>query len=297
MPIHMPPLTRREMLKASLGAGICALAPQEALAEGNDRWVLISDTHIPTDRMVESRGIRMAANLQRTVGQITSLDKKPRGVLLNGDCAHLDGQAGDYKLLNELTEPIRKRGIPLHMTLGNHDHRENFWASAQKASRRAMQSRHVSVIETPRANWFLVDSLDKTNVTPGLMGEEQLAWLAKALDARPKKPALVFGHHHMNFVTSTPIGGITDTPALLEILKPRKQVKAYIFGHTHHWELTQHEGIHLINLPPVAYVFKQGDPSGWVDVFLNPDGATLTLNSLDSVHPSHGKTTELTWRE
>ena len=48
-------------------------------------------------------------------------------------------------------------------------------------------SRHVSVIEADRANWFLLDSLEQVNVTHGLLGKEQIGWLARALDARPDK--------------------------------------------------------------------------------------------------------------
>src|SRR5205085_5467308 len=150
--------------------------------------------------------------------------------------------------------------------------------------------------ETPLANWYLLDSLDKTNVTPGRLGSEQLEWLKKALDARTNKPAIIFGHHHPDFATSVPVGGLLDTQALFDVLGPRKQVKAYIFGHTHHWELAQRDGIHLINLPPVAYVFQPKDPSGWVDVSLSKDGAVLAFYSLDTAHPAHGKKHELTWR-
>ncbi|MGB7933682.1 MAG: hypothetical protein WCH04_15950, partial [Gammaproteobacteria bacterium] len=49
--------------------------------------------------------------------------------------------------------------------------------------------KHVSILETPRANWFLLDSLQRTNDLLGRLGEVQLQWLAKALDARADRPA------------------------------------------------------------------------------------------------------------
>ena len=59
------------------------------------------------------------------------------------------------------------------------------------------------------------------------------------------------------------------------ILRPRKHVKAWIFGHTHQWNVSQDEsGIHLINLPPCAYLFTPGHPNGWVHATLKPDGIT-----------------------
>jgi len=78
-------------------------------------------------------------------------------------------------------------------------------------------------------------------------------------------------------------------PQRFDLLAPRKQVKALIFGHTHHWDLQQKEGLHLINLPAVSYPFKAGDPAGWVDLHLAEQGATLELRSLDPAHPAHGK--------
>lgn len=296
MPIHLPPLSRREFIKVSAAAGASLLCIDEALADDPKSFALLADTHIAADRELIVRDVKMAENLKRVTGEILGSDRKPAGVLLNGDCALKNGQPGDYAALMELFESTSKAGIPVHMSLGNHDDRDVFWKAARQSGPRALQSKHVTVIETPLVNWFLVDSLDKVDVTPGRIGEEQIAWLAKALDSRPNKPAIVYGHHHPDFATSTPIGGLQDTKALFDVLIPRKHVKAYVFGHTHHWELVQKEGIHLINLPPVAYVFQPKDPNGWVEATPKMDGITLKFHALNRTHTEHAKTHELIWR-
>jgi hypothetical protein len=75
------------------------------------------------------------------------------------------------------------------------------------------------------------------------------------------------------------------------------QVKAYIFGHTHNWNLTQHKtGVHLINLPPTGYVFTQGRPSGWVRVTLAKDSMEIELRALDVKQPDHAQVKQLKWR-
>jgi 3',5'-cyclic-AMP phosphodiesterase len=38
------------------------------------------------------------------------------------------------------------------------------------------------------------------------------------------------------------------------VLVPRRQVKAYVHGHTYRWGLEEHEGIHIVNTRAVAYV-------------------------------------------
>src|SRR5205814_1766480 len=119
--------------------------------------------------------------------------------------------------------------------------------------------------------------LDVTDYPPGKAGEAQLAWLAKALDARPDKPAVVCGHHDPRLQEPPPgkqSWSLLDWPDLLKVLEPRRQVKMYVYGHTHVWAVKDHpSGIHLVNLPPVAYVFAAGQPSGWVHAVLRPDGA------------------------
>ena len=187
--------------------------------------------------------------------------------------------------------------MPVHLALGNHDHRERFWEvlPEEKTAQRPLAGRQVALLRTPRANWYVLDSLETTLSTPGLLGREQLDWLAKALDANPSKPALVLLHHNPGTIGT--VGGLKDTAELFEIIRPRKQVKAYIFGHTHFWHVKQDEsGIHLVNLPPVAYVFRAGEPAGWVHALLQRKGMRLELRCVDRAHKSHGQVVNLKWR-
>ena len=53
----------------------------------------------------------------------------------------------------------------------------------------SVATHHVSLVRSRRANWFVLDSPEKTLQTPGLLGAEQLGWLARSLDENPGKPA------------------------------------------------------------------------------------------------------------
>jgi hypothetical protein len=55
------------------------------------------------------------------------------------------------------------------------------------------------------------------------------------------------------------------------------------------------EGLHLINLPPVAYVFGKSFPNGWVQATFRPQGMELTLKTIDPQHPQNGERHELRW--
>ena len=300
MPIHLPPISRRQFLVRSLAAGAgLALGPRLAAgtkpADANS-WALLADTHLATDRALLERGINMTDHFTRVSRELLSLPKRPAGIFIIGDCAFDSGEKGDYGVLTDLLEPLRQDQMPIHLALGNHDNRERFWEAlqAEKAAKRPLADKQTALLRTSRANWFILDSLEKTLSTPGLLGREQLDWLAKSLDANRNKPALVLIHHNPGISGNL---GLKDTLALLEVIRPRQQVKAYIYGHTHAWKVEQDpSGIHLINLPPVAYVFHEGDPAGWVHATLERKGLRLELRCVDVTHKAHGQVVALTWR-
>jgi hypothetical protein len=300
MPIYLPPISRRQFLKRSLGAGVAlAIAPELRAAEKRtdaDFWALLSDIHLAADRHQLGRGINMADHFETVSRELLALPKLPAGVFVNGDCAFNSGETGDYATVADLLAPMRKEGMPIHLALGNHDHREHFWDAFadEKAANRPLADRQASLLKTARANWFILDSLEKTLSTPGLLGHEQLEWLGKALDENQKKPALVMIHHNPGISGNM---GLKDTAALFEVIRPRKQVKAYIYGHTHTWKVEQDDsGLHLINLPPVAYVFQEGQPSGWVHLTLANNGMKLELRCIDTTRKDHGQKFDLKWR-
>jgi 3',5'-cyclic-AMP phosphodiesterase len=301
MPIHVPPISRRSFLAGSVGAA-AALAGAGTLAAAGapvdaDRFALLSDTHVAADRTAMMRGVTVAHHLAKVVTEVAALSPRPAAALVNGDLALGVGEAGDYATLLDLIKPLREAGLPLHLTLGNHDHREHFRAAVPERERDkpAVADREAYVIESPRADWFVLDSLRKTNEVGGDVGEAQLHWLAEQLEARKDKPALVMVHHNPDEEDPSR-GGLADTRALLDLLAPRRHVKALFFGHTHAWSLREREGLHLVNLPPVAYVFQAGLPSGWVDMKTTEGGATLQLRCVDASHRQHGEKHELRWR-
>ncbi len=301
MPIHLPPLSRRAFLERSLllGAGLMVRSRGLGATAKADphRWALLSDAHIAADRAKIARGINMAAQLGAVVLDVLSQPQRPAAALVNGDLALNSGETADYETFVSLVAPLRAAQIPLHLALGNHDHRERFWAAVpdDASVARPVTDRQVALVPAERANWFMLDSLDKTNSTPGVLGAAQLAWLARELDAHADKPALVMTHH--NPALDPAKVALIDEAALYAVLRPRRQVKAHFFGHSHRWSVTSDEsGLHRINLPATAYVFEPDQPSGWVSAQLKPRGMTLQLRCVDPSRREHGETKELTWR-
>jgi len=304
MELHLPSVSRRGFLAGGLAAAASCLWPWKLLADqaarDPNRWILLSDTHICAERDRTHRGIRPAVTFAQARREILALEPAPAGAIISGDCVYLEGRPGDYAVLVEETVPFGRAGLPLYMCLGNHDNRENFYAAFPKkkpTGNPPVEGKHVRVIETPTADWFLLDSLKKTNYTPGELGRSQLEWLAGQLEARGDKPALLVAHHNLNPPDKPNGSGLLDTQEFWELAVSHKQVKAYFFGHTHRWSVEQQDGIWLVNVPATAWLFDQSQPRGWLDVHLQAKGANIVLHALDPRHPKHGQRVELKWRK
>lgn len=301
MPIHLATLNRRRFLGAA-GASVLLYGHEAAAAQADavdaDLVYLLNDTHIGEKQPEDSA---VPSHLRQVVNELVNRPTKPACVLINGDLALKDGQPGDYRHFAKLIDPLQNAGIDTHLTLGNHDHRGVFYEilKDQQPAKPPVASRHIAVVATRHANFFLLDSLQKTMVTQGTIGTEQLRWLASALDSLPTKPAIIVAHHNPR-LGGDPLhfpGGLIDSQELWNVITPRKWVKAYIHGHIHDRNYANHQGIHILNMPATSYV---ADPkkstTGWTTARLSPHGVLLTTHTTDAQHPWNGETKTLTWR-
>jgi Icc protein len=299
MPVHLPAISRRHFIATSVAAAAALSAPSLFAARKTDAdtWALLSDIHIAADPNKTARDTNMTDNLKSVGKEILNWPKRPAGVLVNGDLAFNSGETADYQAVTKLVAPLRNDGMPVYLGMGNHDNRYRFWDAIKeaKSTQPRLADQQVMMVQSKHANIFMLDSLIKTLHTPGVVGAEQRAWLKSNLDANADKPAIVMVHH--NPIENGLKANLDDEKEIFDILRPRKHVKAWIFGHTHQWGMSQDEsGIHLINLPPVAYLFTPGNPNGWVHATLKQNGFRLELRCIDTKHADHGNVKELAWR-
>jgi len=306
MPIILPPITRRQFIKGSLALGGTAIMPSRALsAVGSEgvgldpnRVALLADTHISADpglvypgtkwpgspvKESEHEWVNMAECLAQAAKSVMALNPRPAHLIVNGDCALSNGKEAEYKQFLGLVEPIRAAGITVHVTIGNHDNRENLWKLLPFLKKEHMGVQ-AGVIELPHANLVLLDSGRK-----GTLGDKQLNWLARQLDERADKPALIFGHFNPYPNQGVrPIKGMSDGASLLKLLSERAHARAYLYGHTHEWQHDRRAHLHLINQPAVGYYFGKGLAHGWVDMRLTETSAELELHCINRKHKQHG---------
>jgi len=311
MPLHLGLQTRRSFLRdlsvsgaaVVVSAKLCVselVASDEAAATDEQFFALLADTHISESPDGVARGINMTDNLNSVVAQLGKLPIRPANLIINGDCALSKGTPGEYHNFGNCLKPLDELGIQVHLTMGNHDDRDVLYEhfAAGRLESHPIPVKHVSIIESQFANWFLIDTLVRPGIALGEVGVDQLQWLTKELDARADKPAIVMAHHNPQLVKPEPGGhwmGIWDTDAFLEALQARKHVRALFYGHTHDWSHRKLDDLQLVNLPAVSYVFNENTPNGWVSARLDKEAMHLTLNTLDPEHAKAGQEVEILW--
>lgn len=275
-----------------------AAADSERAGVDPNRVALLADTHISADpnrvypgtkwpgspvKEGEHESVHIANCLVEVGKSVLALNSRPAHLIVNGDCALSNGKETEYRQFLRLVEPIRAAGITVHVTIGNHDNRVNLWKLLPFLKKEHMGIQ-AGVLELPHANLVLLDSGRK-----GILGEEQLDWLAKQLDERADKPALIFGHFNPYRNRGVrPIKGMRDGSSLLKLLAGRKHARAYFYGHTHEWQYDRRDHLHLINQPAVSYYFGKGHAHGWVDMKLAETSADLELHCINLEHKQHG---------
>jgi 3',5'-cyclic-AMP phosphodiesterase len=276
--------------RSFLSAGAITLVMGRADAQAKMRWALLSDTHVPADPADVYRGFKAYENFKTIVPQVAAAPVE--GALICGDLARLQGLPADYATLKQLMAPIAQK-MPVAMAMGNHDDRKNFFSAFGSApGQQNVTGKNVVIVEGSAVRMIVLDSMLAPNITPGQLGKDQRDWLLQFLASAPQRPTLVFVHH--TFEGSD--GSLVDAEKLFDIIKGFRSVKALVYGHSHVYRYDEWNGIHLINLPAVAFNFNDSQPIGWVESELTTEGGSFTLHATGGNKAQDGKTVSLRWR-
>lgn len=227
--------------------------------------VLCADTHVNSDKKCPQQ----REGLKRTVSDILAMRPRPAHVLFLGDLAFDHGVTNDYRLLKKLVAPLDQAGIRWDACMGNHDRRAAFRSvfPGRGDEPSSVSNLAVSVVQTPRAEFVLLDSCLEGPVH-GAIDEAQRVWLKQTLE-HVSKPVFVCAHHP-----------IKET-GVAELMASNALCKAYLYGHKHEWIPQRQEGVDTLCLPSTGH---WGD-IGFVELRLG-DEAVFTLHQRDFNLPS-----------
>jgi 3',5'-cyclic AMP phosphodiesterase CpdA len=180
----------------------------------------LSDPHITIGPLAA----QPAAGLQRALARVLALEPVPDCVVVTGDLVDR-GRPEEYDALREI---IERFPLPIHLVTGNHDARE-----ALRAGLGLAETSYTA--QYPGFTVVVLDSLRPDLGDAGLLGEEQLGWLDRALGGRPEAPALVCLHHPPVRVGIPGMDAIrlVDGPGLAEVLRRHPHVVRVLAGHLH----------------------------------------------------------------
>ncbi|MFO7936499.1 MAG: metallophosphoesterase [Kiritimatiellia bacterium] len=245
-------------------------------SEFDDNLVaLLADTHIPGSVSPEYQ----RDGLIKTVADILLLRPLPRNVLILGDFAYLFGKKEDYAAAAEIIAPLSGAGIRVTIAMGNHDRRAPFLERfPEYAQRTQVPGRIVSTVQTPHADFILLDSLDDGKVA-GRLDDAQKEWLDETLK-NYQKPVFVTAHHPFREL------GISKT------LTAYPATAGYLNGHNHVWRRAwikrnwqEHYILRTLELPSTGH---WGD-IGYALMRIRPGRAVAELRQRDFFYPKPAK--------
>ncbi|MCZ8515495.1 metallophosphoesterase [Paenibacillus filicis] len=204
------------------------------------QFIHITDTHLNAPGR-EFLKVSMADKLKQIFEHVRMSKLAPAFVVITGDLAH-EGIAEDYqyirKLVNEGSDIV---GAPVHVTLGNHDHRSAF-REGYLGEEPSEQAYYYST--TINGLRLIALNSQVPGKHSGTVDEEQLAWLAEELTSSAPNGTIVALHHPLlNFSGMPSEHIITNAPAIGDILKTGDDVVCIVAGHVHTNNVGLYEGI------------------------------------------------------
>lgn len=254
-------------------SGLPAVNAASGSAPGQDFYfVQLSDTHWGFDGPPnpDSRG-----TLPKAIEAVNALRQPPDFIVFTGDLTHLtlDGQVRRTRMseFRDLVGKLKVRDI--HFLPGEHD------ASADHGE--AFQEFFGPTHYTFEHKGIHFIALDNVSDPKGILGDEQLAWLAADLAKQSKEQPIVVLTHRPLFDLQPEWGWSTaDGPRAVDLLLPFRNVTVF-YGHIH--QENEHMTGHIAHHAAKSLIFPLPPPG-------SPDHKPVPW---DASQPYRG----LGWRE
>lgn len=191
------------------------------------KFIVLSDLHVMPEGEL-SVTLDTGARLEQAIETIAARYHNVDFCVLAGDLTDL-GQPAAYERLKSLIDQIE---IPVHLTLGNHDHRDVFLSVFGKGYV-AETGKIDKAFDAKGYRIILLDSSEPGRVD-GVLTETQITWLKARLAEATDRPVIVILHHNANplHVNSDDIR-ILDAGPFLAALETHPDIRQVIAGHVH----------------------------------------------------------------
>lgn len=190
----------------------------------------ISDPHIVGEGTLAYGRIDTPRMLERCVGKILALPRRPDAVIATGDLTD-HGTAEEYGLLRELLVPLT---MPVYLAVGNHDDRGALQAAFPDHPHLVGENRFVQyTVEDLDVRLVVLDTL-VPGAPGGALCAQRLGWLDQRL-AESDRPTVIAQHHPPFRTGMTTMDAMTlaDPAAEAAVVGRYGHVERIISGHYH----------------------------------------------------------------
>lgn len=246
--------------------------------------VHISDPHFLRKGVLSFGKVDTHAHLEDCIAAIKAFEPIPDVVLITGDLTN-DGDLPTYLALADKLGELHQ---PCYLIPGNHDDRDLIRVAFPAMKTPSSKGPLRYVIEDWPVRIIALDS--SVDSKPyGRLGEEQLEWLSRTLDADRNKPTLVMLHHppfktgigHMDWSM------LRDGEALGAIIEEHPQVERILCGHVHRAVQTRFAGTIAQIAPGIAHQVKLTLGEGRGPWTMEPPGFLLHRWNADDGLVTH----------
>lgn len=211
----------------SVHTHICSLTLQFAQGSAKMKILHLTDLHICS--IPDNPEFDRRQRLQRCVRSINRHHSDAELCVITGDLAD-DGLMESYRVLKEI---LGELSMPVHLTIGNHDIRENFQRSFPDIPRDENQFTQFA-IDAGDVRLLILDTLAEGKIY-GWLCDKRLSWLDRELGKAGGRDVYVFMHH-----PAFPIGlrhhekiGLVQSEQLISICRKHGNVRRIFAGHVH----------------------------------------------------------------
>jgi Icc protein len=221
-------------------------------------FVHFTDTHVVAGGA--PWGLDTTETLRRVIGVLNGLEPRPAFGVIGGDLVSPDiversrpltpeEYEPSYRLLRDLLGGL---AFPVHLLLGNHDHRIAFHR-VMATGAPTPESPHSWAFDHGDCHFVGLDS-HVPGLAAGEIDRSQLDWLRGDLAAKRGRPTFVFVHHHpwpidVAWLDAMPLRNGDEVTRLLQSFP---DVRWMVCGHVHQDQEVQRDGLTLLTTPSTS---------------------------------------------
>jgi 3',5'-cyclic AMP phosphodiesterase CpdA len=206
------------------------------------KFIVLSDLHIVPKGDL-SHGLCTTDRFQQSIDFVNENHADADFVIIAGDLAD-HGEKAAYERFQQTLSTLKPK---TYLTLGNHDDRDAFLEVFPTQADETGSVNHV--IDSHDHRVIVLDSCDKDSGHAGLIGSDQLGWLAARLDEAMDRPVIIVLHHNITkFHVQTDFIILRDNASFAEIVSRHPDIRQVISGHVHMTTAGTYRGIPFCTL-------------------------------------------------